>query len=210
MPIAIVAEQRAIQASIRQWAAKADPVTTVRALEPGTATAPDWAGHWADLTRLGVFSVALPEQAGGDGGSACDLAAALEQVTDALVPGPIMPTVLAGLVLAPHRDIPAVKGLLPELAAGAASVAVALRVGHDERDPATRRWASSAWPGRPGPRCRGHLAPAARRRRRRPGRRGSCWRPTIPAYGCTAGHPSTSPARWPTSSSTTCCSPLRS
>jgi alkylation response protein AidB-like acyl-CoA dehydrogenase len=129
VPIAIVAEQRAIQASIRQWAAKADPLTTVRALEPGTATAPDLAGHWADLTRLGVFSVALPEQAGGDGGSACDLAAALEQVTDALVPGPIMPTVLAGLVLAPHRDIPAVKGLLPKLAAGAASVAVGFALG---------------------------------------------------------------------------------
>jgi alkylation response protein AidB-like acyl-CoA dehydrogenase len=113
VPIAISAEQWAVQASIRQWAAKAGTLATVRGMErdPGTG----WAGQWADLARLGVFSIALPEQAGGAGGSACDLAAALEQVTDALVPGPVLPTVLAGLVLAPHLDVPAVKSVLADL-----------------------------------------------------------------------------------------------
>jgi alkylation response protein AidB-like acyl-CoA dehydrogenase len=131
VPIAISAEQRAVQASIRAWAAKAGALATVRGLEPGRspAAAPGWAGHWADLAGLGLFSIALPEEAGGAGGSASDLAAALEQVTDALVPGPIMPTVLAGLVLAPHLDVTAVKSLLPALAAGEASVAVALATG---------------------------------------------------------------------------------
>jgi alkylation response protein AidB-like acyl-CoA dehydrogenase len=139
VPIAISAEQRAVQASIRQWAAKAGALAAVRGLEPGqpaataqpreSVTTQPWQRHWADLASLGVFSIALPEQVGGAGGSATDLAAALEQVTDALVPGPITPTLLAGLVLAPYTELPAVKGLLPALAAGAASVAVASALG---------------------------------------------------------------------------------
>ena len=55
-----------------------------------------------------------------------DLAAALEQVTAALIPGPVMPTLLAGLVLGGQQ---AGSGLLPELAAGQASAAVALSAG---------------------------------------------------------------------------------
>ena len=58
-----------------------------------------------------------------------DLAAALEQLTVALAPGPVMPTLLAGLLLRGHADLPAVKGLLPALATGQASVAVALATG---------------------------------------------------------------------------------
>jgi alkylation response protein AidB-like acyl-CoA dehydrogenase len=128
VPIAIIAEQRALQASIRQWAAGAGILATVRGLEPPSEyVTPDT--HWADLAGLGVFSIAVPEQAGGAGGTVSDLAAALEQVTDALVPGPIMPTLLAELVLAAHTELPAVKELLPALAAGTASVAVALTAG---------------------------------------------------------------------------------
>ena len=88
-----------------------------------------WAEHWAALAGLGVFSIALPGSAGGDGGTVADLAAALEQLTVALVPGPVMPTLLAGLLLRGHADLPAVKELLPALATGQASVAVALATG---------------------------------------------------------------------------------
>ena len=151
MPIAISAEQRALQASIREWAARAGTLALVRALEPGSTTdtpasqagspaspagSPDApAGvahekeHWAALATLGIFSIALPEAAGGDGGTVADLAAALEQLTVALAPGPVMPTLLAGLLLRGHADLPAVRELLPALAAGQASVAVALATG---------------------------------------------------------------------------------
>jgi 3-oxochol-4-en-24-oyl-CoA dehydrogenase len=84
---------------------------------------------WSDLAGLGVFSIAAPAQAGGAGGTAADLAAALEQLTHALVPGPVMPTLLAGLALADHADLPAAKAVLPDLAAGQASVAVSLAAG---------------------------------------------------------------------------------
>ena len=98
MPIAITPDQLALQASIRDWAKQAAPLAAVRRLEPG-ATAADQNTHLADVASLGVFSIAVPEAAGGAGGTLADLAAALEELAVALVPGPVMPTALAGLLL---------------------------------------------------------------------------------------------------------------
>jgi alkylation response protein AidB-like acyl-CoA dehydrogenase len=135
VPIAITEEQLALQASIREWAERAMPLAQVRRLEPGPsppgahadpADRPAGQRCWSDLAAFGIFSIALPEEVGGAGGTVADLAAALEQITCALVPGPVMPTLLAGLVLAGHGDRPAVKALLPALTAGHAPVAVAL------------------------------------------------------------------------------------
>ncbi len=149
MPIASNAEQRALQAAVRDWAKSVDPIALVRQLEPGSrpAAAPDGqdgqapspgatptyvaeaAGCWAGLTELGVFSIALPAGVGGADGTVADLAAALEQLTTALLAGPVMPTLLAGLLLAADPAQPAAAVLLPELAVGQASVAVALSAG---------------------------------------------------------------------------------
>jgi 3-oxochol-4-en-24-oyl-CoA dehydrogenase len=142
VPIAISEEQLALQASIREWAQKAGTLALVRGLEPGSPSADShgrqpggqtgdelWGGCWSALADLGVFSIAVPSEAGGAGGTVADLAAAVEQLTCALVPGPVMPTLLAGLVLAGHADLPAAKELLPALAAGQASVAVGLTTG---------------------------------------------------------------------------------
>ena len=73
-----------------------------------------------------MFSIALPAAAGGAGGTVTDLAAALEELTLALAPGPVLPTLLAGLVLAPHAGLPAVPPLLTALAAGEATATVGL------------------------------------------------------------------------------------
>ena len=147
MSIAVSAEHLAIQASIRKWAAAVDPLATVRALEPGRpphaeiATKDKTAGGaalgraatsagdavprlWADLADLGLFAIAVPEQCGGAGGDVLDLAVALEEVTAALVPGPVLSTLLAELVLAGQATRPAARRLLPLLAAGRASFAV--------------------------------------------------------------------------------------
>ena len=151
MPIAITEEQRALQAAVRDWAKSVDPIAAVRRLEPAAGTdaasteAAEPAGSWAGLAELGVFSIALPATVGGADGTVADLAAALEQVTAALIPGPVMPTLLAGLLLAagpaepPTTAVlpestsrpaqPTVLALLPELAAGQASAAVALSAG---------------------------------------------------------------------------------
>ncbi len=121
MPIAITPDQLALQASIRDWAKRAGPVTAVRRLELDPA---DPAGntYLSDLAGLGIFSIPVPGEAGGAGGTVTDLAAALEQITIALVPGPVTPTVLASLLLTAAGTA----ALLPALAAGQATGAVAL------------------------------------------------------------------------------------
>jgi alkylation response protein AidB-like acyl-CoA dehydrogenase len=121
VPIAITPDQLALQASIRDWAKQAAPLAAVRRLEPGTPAGPETA-HLSEVAGLGIFSIAVPEAAGGAGGTVTDLAAALEQLTIALVPGPILPTALAGLLLgAASATAP-----LPALAAGQLTAAVAL------------------------------------------------------------------------------------
>jgi alkylation response protein AidB-like acyl-CoA dehydrogenase len=97
--IAITPDQQALQASLRDWAKQAAPLAAVRRQELD-ATAPT--PYLTDLAALGVFSIAVPEAAGGAGGTVADLAAALEQLAVALVPGPVLPTALAALLAAPH------------------------------------------------------------------------------------------------------------
>jgi 3-oxochol-4-en-24-oyl-CoA dehydrogenase len=86
VPIAMTQEQQVLQASLRDWAKRADPIAAVRSME-GTGSSPP--AYLADLAALGVFAIPA------DGGTVTDLAAALEQLSCSLVPGPAMPTLLA-------------------------------------------------------------------------------------------------------------------
>jgi 3-oxochol-4-en-24-oyl-CoA dehydrogenase len=140
VPIAITEEQRALQAAVRDYAKSVDPIAAVRRLEPASgpgtarggtavgasspganpASAAAATGCWNGLTELGIFSIARPAAAGGADGTVADLAAALEQLTAALIPGPVMPTLLAGLLLNPGPAEPGATGLLPQPASGPA------------------------------------------------------------------------------------------
>ena len=141
MSIATTDEQVALQRSIRLWADGSHIKDIIRGCEPhpGSALgagveAPSWpgaelAGLWAGVAELGVLGMALPEELGGAGGSVSDAAAALEQAAAMLVPGPLLPTVLAGLLLARHADPVTGKRLIPRLADGSLPAAVALGPG---------------------------------------------------------------------------------
>ncbi len=156
---------------------------------------------WNDLAGLGIFSIALPAEAGGGGGTVADLAAALEQITYALVPGPVLPTLLAGLVLASHTDLPAVKALLPALADGHAPVAVGL----------TTATMTGARPGDGTLRVNGEIGPVlggGSTAQLLLGAVTGRGRGVVPARGRPAGchgdwpvPPPTSPGRWPASGS---------
>src|SRR6266700_3274175 len=159
VPIAVTAEQRAIAESVSQWAKRAGAIAAVRELETRGGGAGGLAGdragggtgreradseragdgtgdpdsaadeRWAALAELGVFSVGLPEDLGGAGGTTADVAVVAERLAAALVPGPVMPTLLAGLVLA--RSVGAagdgaLRAVLAGLASGAARVGVAM------------------------------------------------------------------------------------
>ncbi|GGL22870.1 acyl-CoA dehydrogenase [Nocardia jinanensis] len=59
-----------------------------------------WRTYWATLTDLGIFRVAVAEDAGGAGGSVSDLAVFIEQAAHDMVGGPLLTTAVAGLVTA--------------------------------------------------------------------------------------------------------------
>ncbi|MEO6884878.1 MAG: acyl-CoA dehydrogenase [Jatrophihabitantaceae bacterium] len=128
MSIATTEEQRAAADAVRGWAARTDPRASSRrqhdAADAGRA-------HWADLVRLGVFAVALPESLGGAGGTVADLAVMLEQCATELTPGPVLSTALAGLLLADTTDsaemVKAVEQELPIAVALSAATLTATR-----------------------------------------------------------------------------------
>ncbi|HEX3789552.1 MAG TPA: acyl-CoA dehydrogenase [Pseudonocardiaceae bacterium] len=130
MSIGTTEEQRGLRAAIVDWAARTGPITGVRASEPGTDAQPSiWRKHWPGVAALALPGLALPEDVGGAGGDAVDLAVALEQTAAALVPGPLLPTVLAGLVLTDGPATARTEALLPGLAEGRSTAAVALDAG---------------------------------------------------------------------------------
>jgi 3-oxochol-4-en-24-oyl-CoA dehydrogenase len=140
LPIALTAEQLALQASIREWAKRTGTIGVVRSLEPpdGTAAreargpvASEAAERWASLAELGVLGVGVTVAAGGTGGSSADLGAVLVQLTDSLVPGPVLPTLLAAQLLSQSApdERAAMARTLPAIAAGQISVAIALTPG---------------------------------------------------------------------------------
>ena len=137
MTIATTDEQLTLQESVRRWARAAGGTAVVRQCEPGTGAdpGPGLAESWAGLADLGVLGAALPESVGGAGCGVSDAAAALEEAAAALVPGPLLPTVLAGLLLARHAEPGLAQRVLPRLVAGELTAATALRADelHAER-----------------------------------------------------------------------------
>ena len=99
MTIATTDEHKAVQESMRGWAASVQPIATMRSGAPGF-----WREFWPGLVRLGVFSIAVPEESGGAGGCVSDLAVLIEQAAHDLVGGPVTATALAGLVAGDTLD----------------------------------------------------------------------------------------------------------
>ncbi len=119
MAIAITPDQQALQASLRDWAKQAAPLAAVRRMEHDDA-AP--VSYLTDLAALGVFSIAVPEDAGGAGGTLADLAAALEQLAVALVPGPVLPTALAAVLAGPQLPALTISALTDSQATAAVAL----------------------------------------------------------------------------------------
>lgn len=103
MTIATTDEHKAVQESMRGWAATVGPIATMR-----TGTADHWRAYWPSLVGLGVFRVAVGEGDAAADGSVGDLAVLIEQLAHDLVGGPVLTTALAGLVTAgaPAEDTP--------------------------------------------------------------------------------------------------------
>ncbi|WP_054816649.1 acyl-CoA dehydrogenase [Nocardia arizonensis] len=101
MTIATTEEHKAVQESMRGWARAARPIVTMRdAAVPGTGRDGEafWRAYWPSLVDLGIFRVAVAEEAGGAGATVVDLAVLIEQAAHDMVGGPVLSTAAANLV----------------------------------------------------------------------------------------------------------------
>ena len=109
MSATITDEQFAARELVRSWAAGTGAPDTVRDIEDGHPDA--WRQVYGGISELGLFGVAVAEEHGGAGGSVVDLCAMVGEAARALIPGPVMTTALATLVVTDPE-------LLQELSAG--------------------------------------------------------------------------------------------
>jgi alkylation response protein AidB-like acyl-CoA dehydrogenase len=113
MGIALSEEHVALAESVAGSSAKYAPVATTRA-EFEDLAAGVWPACWDHFRDQGLLSLHLPDDVGGAGAGLLEAAIVLEEAARALVPGPLLPTVLASALL--HRQGAA--GWLPGFAAG--------------------------------------------------------------------------------------------
>ena len=88
--------------TLRSWAASISPLDAARAAEADPEAGFD--KSWAALHEMSVPAIALPESIGGGGGSVLDLAVALNACGHALVPGHLLSTAVASVLLAGHDE----------------------------------------------------------------------------------------------------------
>src|SRR4051812_16484187 len=88
MSIAISDEHEELAASLRKWAASLGALDAVRAAEADADARFD--EIWAAAEEMGVAAIAVPESAGGGGGTLLDQAVALEACAYELLPGGLL------------------------------------------------------------------------------------------------------------------------
>jgi 3-oxochol-4-en-24-oyl-CoA dehydrogenase len=93
----VTTEQDAARELVRSWASGSGGIAAARDVEHGDAQA--WRPVYAALADLGIFGVAVAEEVGGAGASVADLCAMIDEAAAALVPGPVVSTALATLVV---------------------------------------------------------------------------------------------------------------
>ncbi|KAB2339952.1 acyl-CoA dehydrogenase [Actinomadura rudentiformis] len=124
MAIGLTEEHEALADSVRGFAERNIPATVVRAaLEADEETRPSF---WPALAEQGLLGLHLEEEHGGQGFGLLELAVVVEELGRAAAPGPFLPTVLASAVVNVSSNAKARGELLPLLAEGEKTAAVAL------------------------------------------------------------------------------------
>lgn len=118
MGIALTEEQTALADAVRGFARRNTSVSTTRA-EFEDLAAGIWPVVWPSLVEQGFVGMHIDPAAGGDGATLVDVAVLLEETGRALVPGPLLPTVLTSVVLGRHGSESVTETLLPRFVAGA-------------------------------------------------------------------------------------------
>jgi alkylation response protein AidB-like acyl-CoA dehydrogenase len=133
VPIAVSEEHEALRLSARRWLETHCPPSVPRAALDAAATgSPGAAGLpavWEKMAAQGWLGLHVPEADGGQGFGLAELAVVLEELGYALLPGPVLSTVLAAALLARHGTAAQRARYLPGLADGTTPAAVALGAG---------------------------------------------------------------------------------
>ncbi len=125
MSIGVTEDHEALAASVRGWAERAGLLSSNREAFESDQVRPTW---WPALAEQGLLGLHVAEELGGSGGGGVELAVTVEELGRALAHGPVLPTLLASLVLSQVGGT-AAKELLPSLTDGTATGAVALTDG---------------------------------------------------------------------------------
>src|SRR5690606_28421686 len=124
MAIGLTEEHEALAESVRGFAERNIPATAVRAaLDAENETRPEF---WPALAEQGLLGLHLDEEHGGQGFGLLELSVVLEELGRAAAPGPFLPTVLASAVIDASSNAKVRAELLPVLADGSRTAAVAL------------------------------------------------------------------------------------
>src|SRR5260221_4606747 len=128
MPIGITAEHEELGDVVRRFVeanAASSGLRSVVDADPDSTRVAQ-ASFWSALCALGLTALAIPESLGGAGYGSLELAVVLEELGRGCVPGPYLPTVLAGVVLTDAAPGETAKALLLSIASGARVATVAL------------------------------------------------------------------------------------
>jgi alkylation response protein AidB-like acyl-CoA dehydrogenase len=131
VPIAVSEEHESLRLTALRWLQTHCPPSESRSAAEGTS--PTLPPVWEKMAAQGWLGLHVPEADGGQGFEVSELAVVLEELGYALLPGPVLPTVLAAAILARHGSATQRATYLPGLADGSTPAAVALGPGAFER-----------------------------------------------------------------------------
>ncbi len=126
MPIAVTEEHESLRRTAERWLQTHCPPAEPRAVAEAPDPTADLPAVWEKMAAQGWLGLHLPEAEGGQGFTLAEVAVVLEELGHALFPGPVLPTLLVSAALARHHDTAVRESLLPGLADGTVTAAVAL------------------------------------------------------------------------------------
>jgi alkylation response protein AidB-like acyl-CoA dehydrogenase len=124
MSIAINEDHVALAATVSDFLVKHSSREAARALLDGAPE--ELPSFWGDLAELGWLGLHLPEDVGGSGFGLPELVVVVEQTGSGLMPGPFVPTTIASAAIDAAGSDDQRRTLLPGLADGTTTAAVAL------------------------------------------------------------------------------------
>ena len=124
MAIAITEDHQALGATVADLADKRQLLEANRSLLE--ATEENLPAAWDEIAKLGWLGLHVPEAYGGSGFGLEELVVVVEELARKVAPGPFVPTVIASAAISASGDEAACTNLLPGLADGSRTAAVAL------------------------------------------------------------------------------------